>query len=251
VSKYEDFEMKDNKRNLIICILIILVVCAFLVLLPLVINHIYYLETPSEFFITDLNVADFVVYYASALSFLGSLILGVLTLHQNKRAQEKTDEINKLQLEIQKRSMELAEKQYKQETEALIPKFNISILGYSGHYLNPRIKVKNVSSMLISDLTFISSFVKDDQDNIIRKVTGHQIKNRSLPSNEETIIDLKMLNLSKRTGDRDYQFYENVDFVLEFSCEDEKYNKHYFRAILNIPNTKEYVGDHWKVEKVG
>ena len=100
--------MKDSKRSLIIYILIILVVCIFLVLLPLVINHIYYLEAPSEFFITDLNVADFVVYYASALSFLGSLVLGVLTLHQNKRAQEKTDEINKLQLEMQKRNMELA-----------------------------------------------------------------------------------------------------------------------------------------------
>ena len=166
--------MKDSKGSLIIYILIILVVCIFLVLLPLVINHIYYLEAPSKFFITDLNVADFVVYYASALSFLGSLILGVLTLHQNKRAQEKTDEINKLQLEMQKRSMELAERQYKKETESSIPKFNISILGYSGHYLNPRIKVKNVSSMLISDLTFISSYVKDGQENIIRKVTDHQ-----------------------------------------------------------------------------
>lgn len=243
--------MKDNKKSIVICILTVLVVCVILVLLPLIINHIYYLEAPSKFFITDLNVADFVVYYASALSFLGSLILGMLTLYQNKRAQEKTDEINKLQLEMQKRSMELAERQYKQETEALIPKFNISILSYSGHYLNPRIIIKNVSSILISDLTFISSFVKDDQENIIRKVTEHKIKSRSLPSNEETILDLKMLNLSKRTGDRDYQFYNNVDFVLEFSCEDEKYNKHYFRAILRIPNTKNFVGDHWKVEKVG
>lgn len=179
------------------------------------------------------------------------MILGILTLYQNKRAQDKTDEINKLQLEMQKRSMELAERQYKQETEVLIPKFNISILGYSGYYLNPRIKIKNVSSILVSDLTFISSFVKDDQENVIRKVTEHKIKSRSLPSNEETIIDLKMLNLSNRTGDREYQFYKNVDFVLEFSCEDEKYNKHYFRAILKIPNTKDFVGDNWKVEKVG
>lgn len=243
--------MKDNKKNIVLCILFVLAVCIFLVLLPLVINHIYHMKAPLEFFVTDLKVADYVVYYASALSFLGSLILGILTLYQNKLAQEKTDEINKLQLEMQKRSMELAERQYQKETETLIPKFNISILSYSGHYLNPRIKIKNVSSMLISDLTFISSYVKDDQENIIRKVTEHKIKNRSLPSNEETIIDLKMLNLSKRTGDREYQYYKNVVFVLEFSCEDEKYNKHYFRAILNIPDTKNFVGDHWKVEKVG
>ena len=87
--------MKDNKKSIVICILTVLVVCVILVFLPLIINHIYYLEAPSKFFITDLNVADFVVYYASALSFLGSLILGMLTLYQNKRAQEKTDEISK------------------------------------------------------------------------------------------------------------------------------------------------------------
>lgn len=243
--------MKNNKYNIVICIVFVFVICIFLVLLPLIINHIYYLEAPLDFFITDLKVADFVVYYASVLSFLGSLILGILTLFQNKRAQDKTDEINKLQLEIQKRSMELAEKQYKHEAENLNPKFNVSILSYSGHYLNPRIKIKNVSSMLISDLTFISSFVKDDQENIIRKVTEHKIKNRSLSSNEETIIDLKMLNLSKHIGEKEYQYYKNVFFVLEFSCEDEKYNKHYFRAILSIPDTKYFVRDHWKVEKVG
>lgn len=64
--------MKDNKKNLIIfiCILAVLVVCIVLVLLPLIINHIYYLKAPLEFFITDLNVADYVVYYASVLSFL-------------------------------------------------------------------------------------------------------------------------------------------------------------------------------------
>ena len=238
-------------KDILIGIIIIVVVCIILVLLPLGINHIYYMEAPCDLFVTDLKVDDLVTYYAGALSFLGTLILGMLTLYQNKRAQEKTDEINKLQLEMQKRSMELAEKQYRQETEAVIPKFNISILSYSGHYLNPRIKIKNVSSMVISDFTFISSFVRNEYGEVIRKVTEHRIKNRSLSSNDETIVDLKMLNLSKRITDREFQFYENVEFVFEFSCEDEKYNKHYYRAVLRIPNTKDFVGDYWKVEKVG
>ena len=137
------------------------------------------------------------------------------------------------------------------ETDAVIPKFNISILSYSGHYLNPRVKIKNVSSVIISDLTFISSFVRNTQGEVVRKVTEHRIKNRSLSANEETIIELKMLSLSNRVSDREYQFYENVEFVLEFSCEDEKYNKHYYRAALGIPNTKNFVGDSWKVDKVG
>lgn len=238
-------------KDILIGIAIIILVCIVLVLLPAVINHIYYLEAPCDFFVVDLNVDDLVAYYASALSFLGTLILGMLTLYQNKRAQEKTDEINKLQLQMQKKSMELAEQQYVQGSEAAAPKFEISISSYSGHYLNPRIKLRNVSSMLISELSFISAFVRDAQGNIVRKVTDHKIKNRSLSSNEGTIIDFKMLNLSKRISDREFQFYEDVEFFFEFSCEDEKYNKHYFRAVLCIPNTKDFVGDHWKVEKVG
>jgi len=244
--------MKDSKRSLIIYILIILVVCIFLVLLPLVINHIYYLEAPSEFFITDLNVADFVVYYASALSFLGSLILGVLTLHQNKRAQEKTDEINQLKLELQKKSMVLAEERYEKENDnAIIPKLEISISGYSGNYMNPRIKVRNVSPLIISNLTFISGCVKTADGEILRNVTNSKFNSRSLPSNGETILDLQMLNLAIRQGDRKYAYYQNVDFILEFSLEDEKYRKHYFRAVLHIPTTKDFVNDLWKVEKVG
>ena len=231
--------------------IIIILVCLVLVLLPLVINYVYYLEAPIDFFVTDLKVSDFVSYYASALSFLGTLILGMLTLHQNKRAQEKTDEINRLQLEMQKKNMELAEKQYKQGTETAIPKFEVSILGYSGHYLNPRIKIRNVSAMMISDLSFISSFVRDAQGNTVRKVTDHKIKSRSLSSNSETIVDFRMLNLSTRISDREFQFYEDVEFVFEFSCEDEKYNKHYYRAVLKIPNTKDFVGDCWKITKVG
>ena len=244
--------MKNNRnKGTLIYILIILFVCIILTLLPMIINWIYSLEAVAPFFVIDLKVADFVVYYASALSFLGTLILGMLTLHQNKLAQEKTDEINKLQLEMQKRSMEIAEKQYEKEKEVLIPKFNISISSYSGYYLNPRIKIENVSSVMISNLSFISSFVRDSHDKIIRQVTNYRFKKRSLSLGEETIIDFEMLNLAERDEDRNYTFYQDVDFVFEFSCEDEKYNKHYFRAILKIPNTKNFVGDSWKVEKVG
>lgn len=238
-------------KKIWIGIMVIIFVSIALLLLPFVINHIYYKPAPCDFFLTDLKVDDFVSYYAGALSFLGTLILGMLTLYQNKRAQEKTDDINKLQLDMQKKSMELAEKQYEQGTETVFPKFEVSLLSYSGHYLNPRIKIRNVSSMFISELTFISSFVRDLQGGIVRKVTDYKIKNRSLSSSSETIIDLKMTNLAKRITDREYQFYENVEFVFEFSCEDEKYNKHYYRAVLYIPNTKDFVGDLWRIQKVG
>ena len=185
------------------------------------------------------------------LTFLGTLILGILTLVQNKRAQDKTDEINQLQLELQKRSMEIAEEKYEADKDSIIPKFNIVISSYSGHYLNPRLKIENVSGIAVSNFCFISAYVKNNQDDVVRKVSDAKIKNKTLPPYTETILDLKMLNLSKRISNSEYEYFKNIDFVLEFSCEDEKYNKHYFRAILNIPSSKDFIGDSWKVEKVG
>lgn len=232
-------------------VLLILLVALFLILLPYIINYVYSMGAPIKFFEVDLEVSDFLTYYASVLTFIGTLILGILTLIQNKRAQDKTDEINQLQLELQKRSMEIAEEKYELDKEAIIPKFYIAISGYSGHYLNPRLKIENVSKISVSNFSFISAYVKDNYGNIIRRVTEAKSKSRTLSPNTDMILDLKMLNLAERISDRENKYYEDVDFVLEFSCEDEKYNKHYFRATLNIPSSKDFVGDSWKVEKVG
>ena len=218
---------------------------------PLVINWVYYLKAPSEFFITDLNVADILGYYSNVLSFLGTVILGALTLYQNKKAQEKTDEINQLQLELQKRSMDIAEQQYKKDISLKIPKFDISLYGYSGHYLNPRIKVENVSNFIISNFTYISALVKNSEGSVIRKVEDCKVGNRSLSPNTNMIVDFKMLNLYKRDSKGNLQYYENVIFVFEFSCEDDTYNKHFFRATLDIDSTENFVKSSWNVEKVG
>jgi hypothetical protein len=147
--------------KIIIYVAIAVLIIGLLGILPFIINWIYSQKAPSDFFVTLFDASDFLVYYASALSFLGTLILGVLTLVQNKRAQEKTNEINQLQLELQKKSMVLAEERYeKEEDSSIIPKFAISVSSYSGHYLNPRIKIQNVSGLIVSNLTFISGCVK-------------------------------------------------------------------------------------------
>lgn len=245
----EGDSMKIKKSSYYI-VLVLLIVLS-LVFLPYIINYIYSLGAPTKFFSVPLDVSDFLTYYASVLTFSGTLILGILTLVQNRKAQDKTDEINQLQLELQKRSMEIAEEKYEADKNSIIPKFNIAIAGYSGNYLNPRLKIENVSGIAVSNFCFISAYVKDNQDDVVRKVTDAKIKNKTLLPYTETILDLKMLNLTKRISNGEFEYFKNIDFVLEFSCEDEKYNKHYFRAILNIPSSKDFIGDSWKVEKVG
>ncbi len=59
-----------------------------ILLLPFIVEKVYYIKPPLEFFSIHYDVADILGYYASVLSFAGTIILGILTLHQNKKAQE-------------------------------------------------------------------------------------------------------------------------------------------------------------------
>ena len=88
---YKDLTKMKKTYKIIIYVAIAVFIIGLLGVLPFIISWIYSQEAPSDFFVTRFDASDFLVYYASALSFLGTLILGVLTLFQNKRSQEKTD----------------------------------------------------------------------------------------------------------------------------------------------------------------
>ena len=54
-------------------------------------------------------MADILSYYGSVLIFIGTSALSIATYFQNKKAQEKSEEVNRLQLELQRKSMAMAE----------------------------------------------------------------------------------------------------------------------------------------------
>lgn len=73
-----------------IVLLIVLVVGA-----PLVINESY--KAPiCDKYITKWTAADALVYYGATLSFIGTVILGALTVWQNKKAQETNSRLLEL-----------------------------------------------------------------------------------------------------------------------------------------------------------
>ena len=234
--------------KIIIYVAIAVFIIGLLGVLPFIISWIYSQEAPSDFFVTRFDASDFLVYYASALSFLGTLILGVLTLVQNKRAQEKTDEINQLQLELQRKSMAQAEERYSQPVDDVAPKFEIKLQCISGTYGNPTIKIKNVSSTIISNLTSILFCVKDNDGNEILRATNMKLKHRSIMEGHYTTLETTMKELFV---DKSKTPLTNVSLWWDFSCEDEKYKTHYFRAHMEIANTKNYNGDIWKINQVG
>lgn len=232
-----------KKRNIIIFAIAAILVVGLLIIMPFIVHSIYETETPNGFFATTFNASDFLVYYASALSFLGTLVLGVLTLVQNKKAQDRAEEINRLELDLQKRSMVMAEKQYKRDDTVIIPKFQIQFCGMSGYYGNPTITIKNVTSMIVSNLVPITFSVYTKENEEIYSVRELRINLKSLSGGQEARIESKMKSL---TSD-----YRDLTMLFEFSCEDERYNKHYYRARIKIPDVNKLVGSPWEVEKVG
>ena len=103
-------------------------------MLPLIINCIYVQNVKSDFWNVDYNIGDILLYYGGVFTFAGTSILGRMTYFQNEKLQDKSEEVNRLQMELQKRSMLLAEKQYNQNIQDsnMFPKFEIKLSSYSG-----------------------------------------------------------------------------------------------------------------------
>ena len=92
-------EMKPKKRlnkKRIVFSLSAILVGIIVVFLPFIVEKLYYTKAPLKFFEVSYEAKDFLSYYGSVLSFAGATILGILTLLQNKKAQEKSDEVNRL-----------------------------------------------------------------------------------------------------------------------------------------------------------
>ena len=190
-----------NKKRIVFSLSAILV-GIIVVFLPFIVEKLYYTKAPLKFFEVSYEAKDFLSYYGSVLSFAGATILGILTLLQNKKAQEKSDEVNRLQLELQKKSMAMAEAQYSQSKASAntIPKFEISLHTYNGSYANLSLSLKNVSSVFASNISFISFLIQNEDGSEIADVKQLIAKHHSLSSAQETVIETNTPNMVVGSG---------------------------------------------------
>ena len=234
--------------------LLLCAICAviMLCLLPYIVEKIYKLNPICEFFNTKLDVSVFLDYFSGLLSFLGASILGILTLRQNQKAQEKSEEVNRLQLELQKKSMAMAQAQYSAEKQIqnISPKFEVKLNGYNGNYASMRISMKNVSSMIVSCISPVSFDIYRNNGELFANNITMKPSKRSLSPSEALEIETNTSSLV----DREYnsqQSLQGVRLCLKFSCDDEKGNRHYYQSSIVINDTYVYCGDLWKTEKIG
>ena len=207
------------------------------------------------FFDIEYEVQDILVYYGNVLIFIATFILSMATYLQNKKAQEKSEEVNRLQLELQRKSMEMAKLQYQKNEDNIkkIPKFEVKIRGSKGNYQDLTLDIKNVGAMNVSNLSSIeiSAIVNDKK---IANASKMDFGKKSLIVGEETELLTSFPALIERKGkgyNSEIEYYENVSLIWNFSCEDEEWNVHYFSGSIYIQNTKEVEYVLWKIEKQG
>ena len=237
-------------------IALLLGVICVIILMPWIIDKIFYTEPPADFFYTHYEVSDILSYYASVLSLLGTAILGILTLRQNKIAQDRSEEVNRLQLELQRKSMAMAEERYdkNKDDNSVPPKFEITLKGYNGTYCNMRLEIKNVSSTIASSISPVSLIATNADNKKIASAKELKINVRSLSSAQVATIETAFPELVLREGTgygAKIQYLNNIKLSFEFSCENELSEIYYFRATATLSTTKDYYKDIWKIERVG
>lgn len=244
-------KMKIIKKFMIVLISVFLVV--FLILMPFLVDKLYDCEPPNNFFDVNLSKSDILDYYAQLLSLLSTIVLGVIAVVQTYRSQKKTEEINELQLSIAQRELSVVERQYEndmREINANAPKFEIKITGYSGCYNKINIEIKNISETLISAFRIISFDVHKSEEDTF-SIKRWKIKFQSLASTEVQNVEIFTPDMLDKDEKNQIKNWKNVRLVWKFSCDDCKGNKHFYAACLTIPDTKVYVGDYWKISKIG
>lgn len=247
---------REKNPKLKIIIIVALVGIIMVVMLPFIINYIYVQNVKSDFWNVDYNIGDILLYYGGLFTFAGTSILGIMTYFQNEKLQDKSEEVNRLQMELQKRSMLLAEKQYNQNIQDsnMFPKFEIKLSSYSGNYGDISISVRNVTTMIVSGLRAIE-FRAECNDAIILSTKEIWFEKNSLEPGKDTIVKMKNKEIIKEVSNqgwiRNVEYYDDVKLIFEFSCEDEKCVTHYYRASVVVSSTKEFVKDTWVVKKIG
>lgn len=234
--------------------IIIFLFLFFIIVMPLILNWIYYLDAPCNFLAVGYDISSILNYYGAILTFIGTVSLGIITVYQNYISQKKTDEVNKLTLELQKKSMAMAEQNFNKERTYNSPKFELVNEGYNGRYANLHSALKNVSDLIVSGIKSISFEVHNESDIIL--ITSDKVKSESssLLSGQKTRISFnnnELVSILETSSGVQKQSLKDITLVWKFQCEDSYGNIHYYTAKLRVSDTNNFVSDLWQVEKVG
>ena len=124
--------MKNHKK--LIAFTIFMVIFG----VPLIIHILFKLHPNVDFFVAEWTAGELLSYYGSILAFLGTVILGALSLYQNQIIKQESD-----------KRTELLEQR---ERESNMPRFRLRHAGSQGNTLKMLLEIENISENIANDI---------------------------------------------------------------------------------------------------
>lgn len=168
---------------------------------PFIIHVLFKINTTHSFWVAEWDAGDMLGYYGSILSFIGTVVLGILALYQNHIIKTEADKRTKL----------LEEKEY----ESNIPKFIANPNRCNGLNANLGFSIRNVSENLASEIIIYDVKIIKPNNEIFwnaDKTYSHS----AISSNDEFKIELKNPGIKE----------DGYIFSMEMQCVDKYNNKH-------------------------
>ena len=186
-------------------------------IVPMILVHVLFkMQIPYRILQAEWSAGDVLQYYGSYLSFIGTVLLGLLAIWQNKQISDKSEQLNLLIMNQQK--------------QMNMPKFDFSSPGSNGNYTNLHMMLKNVSQNCANEIKVDKFETYDESNQVICESNKCKIEQNSLQGGESTRIDF---NNSQLKG-------ENLKIVIYFSYMDIYDELHKCKAEAHIKNVNDY-----------
>lgn len=203
------FEWIKKYRKLL---LIIIFISIFLV--PAIIHILFKIYPKNYFFIAEWSAGELLGYYGSILSFLGTVILGALSLYQN----------HLLKIETDKRTALLEQREH----EKNMPKFTIKLAQQNGQHSNLVLKISNITENSAMDVA-VFNIRMINNDNVIWQ-RSDEFNFSILSMDNAKRMELKNPNVTD----------VNTILLMEMKCKDKYAEEHIYRIKGSLEDIQGY-----------
>ncbi len=182
--------MKNHKK--LIAFIIFMIIFG----VPFIIHILFKLHPNNDFFVAEWSAGELLSYYGSILAFLGTVILGALSLYQNHLIKQESD-----------KRAELLEQR---EHESNMPRFRINYLFSERDNSKLKFNIENISPNVANNIMLGPIQIVNEKKEVVWTHTGI-IHIDTILSNQKREISLLNPPL-----------YENhCCFKMQMQCQDK------------------------------
>lgn len=182
--------------------------------IPLIIHVLFKIHAGIPFLEAEWSAGEILGYYGSILSFIGTVVLGVLALYQNRLIKEESD----------KRALILEQREH----ERNMPKFTVESKGSNGNCAHLHFVMSNISDNLSTEIK-LSNIHIISPDGKIHWQSKRDYSFMSISANG--VAEIKLDNPSLQ--------HDGYVFSIKMQCRD-KYNDVHNYSIDGTYYSKEF-----------